>query len=43
VLAAGGTGRGIDTAALLRAAVSQNMFDLRVLELVCKPRTSQRP
>jgi len=38
VLAIGGTGRGADTAVLLRAANAQDWFDLRILEFVCKPR-----
>jgi uncharacterized protein len=38
VIAIGGTGQGADTAALILAANTQDFFDLRVLELICKPR-----
>jgi hypothetical protein len=34
----GGTGRGADTALVLVPANVQNFFDLRVLEVLCKPR-----
>ena len=33
-----GTGTGADTAAVLLAANSHDFFDLRVLEILCKPR-----
>ncbi len=33
----GGTGRGADTAVLLRPANAQNFFDLRVMEILAKP------
>ena len=38
VVAVGGTGRGADTAAVILAANAQDLFDLRVLEILCKPR-----
>ena len=38
IIAIGGTGRGADAAAVIAAANAQDFFDLRVLELVCKPR-----
>lgn len=38
IMAIGGTGRGADTAAVILAAHAQDFFDLRVLEIVCKPR-----
>lgn len=38
VIAIGGTSRGADTVAVLRAANTQDFFDLRVLEILCKPR-----
>jgi uncharacterized protein len=38
VLAIGGTGQGADTAIVLRAANTHSFFDLRILEIVCKPR-----
>ncbi|NOR53086.1 MAG: hypothetical protein GQ536_03240 [Candidatus Aminicenantes bacterium] len=34
----GGTSRGTDTAILLRPAHAQNFFDLRVMEILAKPR-----
>ena len=37
VIAVAGTGRGADTAVLLRAANAQSFFDLRFLELICMP------
>ena len=40
VMAIGGTGKGVDTAAVILAAHAQDFFDLRVLEIVCKPRTA---
>jgi hypothetical protein len=42
VIAVGGTGHGADTAAVIRAANAQDLFDLRVLEILCKPRGNQR-
>ncbi|MBC7236310.1 MAG: hypothetical protein H5T69_10745 [Chloroflexi bacterium] len=38
VVAIGGTGRGADAAAVIAAANAQDFFDLRVLEVICKPR-----
>jgi hypothetical protein len=38
VVAIAGTGKGADTAAVLLSANAQEFFDLRVLELLCKPR-----
>jgi hypothetical protein len=38
IIAIGGTGRGADTAAVILSANAQDFFDLRVLEIVCKPR-----
>jgi hypothetical protein len=37
-LAIGGTGRGADTAVVLRPAHGQSFFETRVVELVCTPR-----
>jgi hypothetical protein len=37
-LAIGGTGQGADTAVVLRPANAQNFFDLRVMEILAKPR-----
>ncbi len=38
VISIAGTGRGADTAVLLTPANSQNFFDLKVKEILCKPR-----
>jgi uncharacterized protein len=38
VIALGGTARGVDTAAVVLPAVSHFFFDLRIKELLCKPR-----
>jgi len=38
ILALGGTGRGVDTAMVIRPAHTNNVFDLYIQELVCKPR-----
>ena len=37
VISVGGTGRGADSALVLRPANSFNFFDLKVKEIVCKP------
>jgi hypothetical protein len=38
IIAIGGTGRGADTALVLKPANTQNFFDLKVKEILCKPR-----
>ena len=38
VIAIAGTGRGADTAVVLKPANSHTFFDLRVREIICKPR-----
>lgn len=38
VIAIGGTGRGSDTAVVLTPVNSQDFFDLKVKEILCKPR-----
>ena len=38
IIAIAGTGRGADTAVVLNPVNSQNFFDLRVKEILCKPR-----
>jgi len=38
VIAIGGTGRGADTAVVLRPVNSNDFFDLKVKEILCKPR-----
>jgi hypothetical protein len=37
VICVGGTGRGADTAVVLRPAHSNSFFDLRVGEILCRP------
>ncbi|MBC7263532.1 MAG: hypothetical protein H5T64_04140 [Chloroflexi bacterium] len=37
-IAIAGTGRGADTALVLQPANAQSFFDLRVMEILCKPR-----
>jgi uncharacterized protein len=43
VIAIGGTGKGADSATVILAANAQDFFDLRVLEIICKPRQGGRP
>lgn len=38
IIACGGTGRGLDTALVIKPAHAQALFDLEVLEFICKPR-----
>lgn len=38
IITVAGTGKGADTAAVVLAANAQDFFDLRVLEVICKPR-----
>ena len=42
VIAIAGSGSGLDSAVVVRAANSQDYFDLRVLEIICKPRLNTR-
>jgi len=37
-IAIGGTGRGADTAIVLRPSNTHTFFDTRILEIICKPR-----
>jgi hypothetical protein len=37
VIAVAGTGRGADTAAVLKPTNAQSFFDLRFLEIICMP------
>ncbi|MFO7839623.1 MAG: pyruvate kinase alpha/beta domain-containing protein [Desulfosalsimonadaceae bacterium] len=39
IVAIGGTGRGADTAVVLRPANQSNLFDLQIREIICKPRS----
>ncbi|MEM3650144.1 MAG: hypothetical protein QW831_05445, partial [Candidatus Jordarchaeaceae archaeon] len=38
VIAIGGTGKGSDTAVLLRPAYSSDLLDTKVRAILCKPR-----
>jgi hypothetical protein len=38
IIAIGGTGRGADTAAVIKPAHAHDFFDLKVREIICKPR-----
>jgi hypothetical protein len=38
VIAVAGTGRGADIALILRPANAQTSFDMRIMEILCKPR-----
>ncbi len=38
VIAIGGTGGGADTAILVRSANTHNFFDMKIREIICKPR-----
>jgi hypothetical protein len=37
VIALGGTGRGVDTAMVVQPAHTNNVFDLYIQEIICKP------
>lgn len=37
VVAAGGTSRGCDTAIIVTPATAENIFDLRIVEIICMP------
>lgn len=39
IIAVGGTARGADTALIVKPAHQSNFFDLRIKEIICKPRT----
>jgi len=39
VIAIGGSGHGADTALVLKPAHQNNFFDLRIREIICKPRS----
>lgn len=38
IIAVGGTGRGADAAVVLKPANQSDMFDIRIREVICKPR-----
>jgi hypothetical protein len=37
-IAIGGSGRGADTAIVLKASNTHTFFETRILEIICKPR-----
>jgi hypothetical protein len=38
IIAIGGSGRGADTAVVLKPVNSNDFFDLKIKEILCKPR-----
>jgi hypothetical protein len=38
IIALGGTGRGVDAAVVIQPAHTNNVFDLNIQEIICKPR-----
>ena len=38
IISIGGSGRGADTALVLKPAHQNNLFDMRIREIICKPR-----
>jgi len=38
IIAIGGSSKGADTALVVKPANQSNLFDLRIREIVCKPR-----
>ena len=38
VISIAGTGRGADTALVIQPANAQTFFDMRIKEIICKPR-----
>ena len=41
VVAIGGTGKGADSAIVVKASNTHTFFDMRILEIVCKPRAKR--
>jgi len=41
IIAIGGTGRGADTALVMRPATASRFFDIEIREIIAKPRTSR--
>ena len=39
IISIGGSGRGADAALVLKPAHQNNFFDLRIREIICKPRS----
>jgi hypothetical protein len=39
IISIGGSGRGADAALVLKPAHQNNFFDMRIREVVCKPRS----
>jgi len=42
IIAIGGSGKGADTAVVLRPAHAQTFFDMEILEIICKPRSRSK-
>ncbi|MGB9867915.1 MAG: pyruvate kinase alpha/beta domain-containing protein [Bacillota bacterium] len=42
VIAVGGTGRGADTAIVIKPAHARNFFDTQIMEVICKPRLPRK-
>ncbi|MHA1552208.1 MAG: pyruvate kinase alpha/beta domain-containing protein [Candidatus Heimdallarchaeaceae archaeon] len=40
VIAVGGTGRGADTAWIIKPVHTHNFFDMKLIELICKPKNN---
>jgi hypothetical protein len=38
IIAIGGTGKGVDSALVIKPENVQNFFDIQILEIICKPR-----
>lgn len=43
IIAVGGSGRGADTALVLRPAHAQDLFELKIREIICKPGLQEEP
>ncbi|MBI4297399.1 MAG: hypothetical protein HY676_02575 [Chloroflexi bacterium] len=43
ILVVSGTGRGADTAVVMRAANTQDFFNMKIKEIICKPRLDPPP
>jgi hypothetical protein len=39
IISIGGSGRGADAALVLKPAHQNNLFDMRIREIICKPRS----
>ena len=39
IVALGGTGRGVDTALVLKPVNQSDLYNMRIREVICKPRS----